>query len=126
MQTEETLQEQKKQLKESKIAFLTSIIDASARYERLLVNKDFQDVIDDLKNIVNLHDNEIKGYLRVYSLTSSFFKKMRLAEVLGQHQLKKDQIEEALNYPKLIVQKAVEAREELAVLKAQEKELNHV
>lgn len=126
MQTEDTLIDTKKKLLNDKINFLTDIVNASARYERLLANKDFQDILTDLKNLIDLHENEIKGYLKAYSLTSSFFKKMRLAEVLGQHQLRKDQIEEAVNYPKLIVDKAVEAREELAKLKDQEKEINHV
>lgn len=126
METEESKLDKKQKLIESKKGFLSDIINAAARYERLLANKDFQDVLADLRNVVSLHEDEIKGYLKAYSMTSSFFKKMRLAEVLGQHQLKKDQIEEAVNYPQLLVQKAVEAREELAVLKDQEKELNHV
>jgi hypothetical protein len=47
---------------------------------------------------------------------------MRLAEIMAQHQLRRDQITSAINYPNMIVQKANEAREELSKLKEQEKE----
>jgi hypothetical protein len=122
MQTEDIVQDKKKELIENKKKFLIDIIAASARYERLLSNKDFIDIMKDLTNVVSMHDNEIKGYLSVYSMSSSFFKKMRLAEVMSQHQLKRDQIQEAINYPQNIVQQASIAREELDKLKQQEKE----
>lgn len=126
METPLSTEEKKIQLRNDRIQFLTDIITASSRYERLLANSDFIAVMNDLQNVVKNHDDEIQGYLQAYSLTSSFFKKMRLAEVLGQHQLRKSQILDAINYPKMIVEKAKEARESLAKLKEQEKETNHV
>jgi len=126
MQTELTLHAKKQEQLAVKRAYQEEIIKASARYERLLANKDFQDVLTDLKNLVKLHQDEILGFLRVYSLTSSFFKKMRLVEVMSQHQIRKEQIEEAINYPSLIVQNAEIAREDLAKLKEQEKENSNV
>ena len=127
METIISAEERAKAKREEHKLFLEQIITASARYERLLVNKDFQDIMADLKNVVDMHEKEIKVYLQSYSLSSSFFKKMRLAEVMGQHQMKKEQIEEAINYPKMIVAKAAEAREVLAKIKEQElKENNNV
>jgi hypothetical protein len=126
MQTEEATLSAKQKLIESKQKFLTDIILAAARYERLLVNKDFQDLLLDLSNLVKLHDDEIKGYLATYSISSSLFKKMRIAEIMGQHQLRRDQIQEGINYPQMLVGKAREAREELAKLKEQEKENTNV
>lgn len=126
METIDIQEAKKEQIKKEKLDFLQSIIVASARYERLLANKDFQDVLSDLQNVVKVHEEEIAGYLKAYSFTTSFFKKMRLAEVLGQHQMRKTQIEEAISYPNVIVEKARQAREELSTLKAQEKEITHV
>jgi len=126
MQTMEVVEDRKKVILDEKKQFLEDIIKAAARYERLLTNKDFQDVLSDLRTIADLHDKEVKVYLTMYTSASSFFKKIRFAEVMSQHQSKKETIEEAVNYPSLIVQKAEIAREELAKLKIQEKENENV
>lgn len=115
-------EERKKNYMDEKAKFLEEIITAAARYERLLALKDFQDLLVDLGKLVALHKSEINSYLEAYSLASSFFKKMRLAEVMAQHQIRMQQIQEAVNYPQVLVQKAVESREELAKLKAMAKE----
>lgn len=125
METPQAAEEKRKLLRDEKIKFLQEIISAAARYERLLAVQDFQDILTDLKKLVELHETEIRGYLAAYSMSSSFFKKMRLAEVLGQHQLKKTQIEDAINYPQQLVDKASEAREEIAKLKALDKETSN-
>lgn len=126
MQLQSDIELKKQERKEQEIKFLTEIVEASARFERLLANSDFVKVLEDLKRVAQTHDEEIQGYLKAYSFSTSFFKKMRLAEVLGQHQMRKDAILEAISYPSLIVEKAREAREKLAQLKSQEKELSHV
>lgn len=125
METELMLEEKKQRIVEEKKKFLKEIIDASARYERLLANSDFINVLSDLKNLCKLHEDEIQGYLKAYSMSTSFFKRMRLMEVLGQHQLRKEQIENAINYPAMIVSKANEAREDLAKISEQERENHH-
>lgn len=126
METPQSTEDKKKLLRQEKIKFLEDVVAAAGRYERLLVNQDFIDMLADLKKISDLHESEIRGYLAAYSMSSSFFKKMRLAEVLGQHQLRKSQIDEAMSYPATLVQKAVEAREEIAKLKALDKETTNV
>lgn len=126
METPQAVEERKKELQQQKIKFLEEVISAASRYERLIVNKDFLDVLEDLKKLVDLHKSEINGYLTAYSLSSSFFKKMRLAEVMSQHQLRMQQIQDAINYPQTLVQKAIEAREELVKLKTIERENSNV
>lgn len=126
METPQAVEDKKKQLREDKAKFLQEIVAAAGRYERLLVNQDFVDMLEDLKKVAELHEKEVRGYLAAYSLSTSFFKKMRLAEVMGQHQLRQSQIEEAISYPATLVQKAVEAREEIAKLKALDKETTNV
>ena len=120
MITEEAKQNQHKTVLEEKKQFLKEIVDAAARYERLMVNKDFLDVLADMENVAKLHAEEVQGFLKAYSLSTSFFKKMRLAEVMGQHQMRQEQIIEAVNYPKLMVEKAKEARELLSKIREQE------
>lgn len=126
METPQAVEERKKELQQQKTKFLEEVISAASRYERLIVNKDFLDVLEDLKKLVDLHKAEINGYLTAYSLSSSFFKKMRLAEVMSQHQLRMQQIQDAINYPQTLVQKAIEAREELVKLKTIERENSNV
>lgn len=126
METPQSTEDKKKLLRQEKIKFLEDVVAAAGRYERLLVNQDFIDMLADLKKISDLHESEIRAYLAAYSMSSSFFKKMRLAEVLGQHQLQKSQIDEAMSYPATLVQKAIEAREEIAKLKALDKETTNV
>lgn len=126
METPQAAEDKRKTLVENKIQFLREIITASARYERLNANQDFIDILNDLKNIVAMHKAEIEGYLTAYSLTSSFFKKMRLAEVMGQHQMRMQQIQEAISYPASIIQKAVDARTEIAKLIELQKEIANV
>lgn len=87
--------------KEESISEAKAIIRASARYERLVVLGDFQDMLKDLENLKKVHEAEVKGWTEQLEGTS-FFKKMRLVEVISVHQIRANQIIEALAYfPKL-------------------------
>ena len=122
MITEENKAEKAKSQLEEEIDYLKQIIEASSRYERLLSNSDFNGILADLKKVAQFHKEEIDNYLKMFSLSTSFFKRMRLTEVMSQHQTKMDIIIEAIMYPEKIVSKAIEARERIAKIKEQEKE----
>lgn len=123
MITEEARQTQEKDQRDENIKWLKQIIDAAARYERLMSNKDFQDYLSDRQKIIQLHEGEIQGYLQMIAAAPSIFKRMRLMEVITQHQIRKECVEESILYPHQIIQKAREAREELKTIR--EKENHH-
>lgn len=108
----EELQRRKKYLRE--------IVDASARYERLLSQKDFQDVLMDMKRLSDIHGQQIDGWMKEKLNSDSPFKRMRLESVILKHQIRKEQIDEAMSYPQHIVQEANQAREELTRIKEEE------
>jgi len=88
--------------KEAQIKYSKDLIRAAARYERLTSLRDFQDMLYDLENLKVVHENEVKGWTQQLE-GSSFFKKLRLMEVIATHQIRINQISEALAYfPKLI------------------------
>lgn len=95
--------------KEEAIKEAKEIIKAAARYERLAVNKDFIDVINDLKGVKETHDQQAKGWLEQIE-GMSLFKSMRLLEVIKVHQIRANQLNEAINYIPRIMKQADEAR----------------
>lgn len=97
-----------------------SIIKAAGVYERLETNEDWQKVQEHMKDLSRVHSEQIAGYLGLMAGTS-FFKRMRLLDVVMVHQIRMEQINEGLNYPKRIMFEAVSARERLAQIREKEK-----
>lgn len=106
--------------REAKKKFLKQIITSAAKYERLMVNDDFKEVLSDLENVMKHHETEVKGFISVLAESTSIFKRMRIMEAVTQHQIRLDHLKEAVTYPQRLIQHAQEAREMLSQLKSQE------
>lgn len=102
------------------IKYCKEVIRAAARYERLMALKDFTDLLEDLKNLIKIHEQEINGWTTLTE-GASFFKRMRLNDTILVHAIRKNQLNEAINYPAKIIAAAREAREGLALLTEEEK-----
>lgn len=120
MITEEERIKTKQGIIEERKKFLKQVIDASARYERLLSDKDFQNVLEDLQKVVDIHNREIAILVKNLCDESNFFKRMRVESILRIHQVRKDQLLEALVYPEKLVHEARLAREELKQIRTEE------
>lgn len=114
IQGEEEQREERKQ-------FLKQVIDSSGRYERLLVNKDFQDLLKDLRGVMGIHDREITRLVADMLASDSPFKRFRLESVLMKHQSRKEQLAEAVGYPDRLLHEARQAREEMSKIHEEEK-----
>lgn len=96
------------------------VIKCAARYERLMANKDFQDALKDAREIKETHENQVKGWAKQLEGVS-YFKSMRLLEVIKVHQIRANQINELLNYIPKLIHDADLARE---YLKSEEAQFN--
>lgn len=125
MITEEQKQLQDNEKTEARKYFLKQVIKASSKYERLMSNSDFLAMLKDLQGIVDTHRAEIDGYTSAYASASSIFRKMRIMEVISQHEIRRQQIQEAINYPQSLIDNVSKFREEYAKLTANERGANH-
>lgn len=125
MITEEQKQLQQNEKVEARKDFLKQVIKAAAKYERLMSNSDFLAMLTDLQRIVDTHSAEINGYISAYAGSSSIFRKMRIMEVVSQHEIRRQQIQEAINYPQSLIDNVSKFREEYAKLTADERGANH-
>ena len=89
------------------------IIRASARYERLESNQDWIDSCKDLENLIEIHKSQIEGALTQFA-EAAFLDRFKIEQFIIVHQIRMEQIKEAINYPKRIIHQANEAREWLA------------
>lgn len=121
MITEKAKQDiQKSQIEEQKQE-AEEVLKAAAIYERLDANPDFQQAVEHMRGVMKIHDEQIAGYQAMLE-TASFFKRIKLMDVIVVHQIRKNQIQEAINYPKRIMFQAQQAREFLRTQRAKEKE----
>lgn len=95
------------------------VIKAAAIYERKMADPDFLAILDHMMKLVDLHQHQINGWM-VQMESCSFFKRLKIMDTIMVHQIRKSQILEAVNYPKHIVQQAIQAREILDSLKEKE------
>ncbi len=121
MITEEDRQRTETEELQARKDWCKQVIEAAARYERIASNRDFIDIVKDMEKVIEAHKLEIDLYVKELSEENNLFKQMRIASVLRIHQIRKDQIMEAINYPKRIIFQANQAREELLKIKEQEK-----
>jgi hypothetical protein len=96
--------------KKEKIDYALDVIKRAAPYERLMVNKDFQIVLKDIKDTIKIHQEQIDGYQQQL-ITASIFKEMRILSVMKVHMIRKQQLEEAVSQPEKIIFHAAECRE---------------
>jgi hypothetical protein len=99
------------------------VIKVGERYERLLANKDFQDMLNDLRTTVKVHRQQLESHQAQLNQADSPFKVLRVAMVMKVHLMRLAQIEEAIQRPETLVTMANNSRERLDKIIELEKEL---
>lgn len=102
------------------------LVRVGERYERLLANKDFRDMLSDLETTLKIHRKEVDALMMDLDQANSPFKLMRVAMVLKVHRERMKQIEEAIHRPEQLVEAAKSAQDELNNIEKQEKEIPDV
>lgn len=91
------------------IAYWEEVLQKSEKYERLMQDSDFTDILKDIQQTIDLHDTEIKFCLEKMSeytpkLEQDAFHSIRV------HQILKEQAAHAMRRPQEIVELAKKAR----------------
>lgn len=113
---------------QNELRYWTEVLQKSEKYERLKENEDWQDVFKEIRHVLKVHNDEIAKALD--TLTGLGPKDREQAnDVVLIHQIRKEQVEEALKEPERILEMAKRARERIpevkeAIRTAQE-ELTH-
>lgn len=100
------------------------IIKAAAIYERLEANGDWAACMIHLQNLADLHQRQIIGWLERVESTEELVKRQQIFETIMTHQIRRSQIQEAIGYPKAVIQQAIKAREHLQKLREKENQSN--
>lgn len=103
-------QQIEKKSMEEQIKTAEEIIKAAAVYERLAINADYKTMIGHLEGLRDIHQDQINGWMNQMA-GASFFKRIKFMDVMLIHQVRKEQLQEAINYPKQLMHAANEARE---------------
>jgi hypothetical protein len=115
METEYGQIEIKVQSLEREIAYWKEVLQKSEKYERLMQEPDFLEVLKDLDQGIEAHDNEIEKCL---DGMAEYSPKL-LAEAqhtIFVHQILREQSKKARNRPKEILELAKEARKRIPEL----------
>lgn len=99
------------------------IVKSAGVYERLEANQDWIEHKKHLEDLTKIHKGQIDGWMGQMA-AASFFKRLKMLDVALVHQIRKEQLEEWINYPSRIIQQANQAREILADLRKKEKANN--
>lgn len=112
------------------IQYCKDVIKAAGRYERLLVDSDFKEVLADLTRLAGIHKQQIDGWLSQLegcinddeAQENPVQKHLRIFELIKVHQCRMNQLHEAIKYPQQLIQTANEARTTLHKLLKEDKE----
>lgn len=121
MRTESSRQKAQKEEDNTAKENLQEIIKTAEVFERLEANPDWKTVKGYLKGLVDIHQVQINGWMSQMGGTS-FFKRIKILDVIMVHQVRMEQAKEALSYPERMIQEAITARELLVQLRKKEKE----
>ena len=124
VEQERVERERNKLIEERK--FLRQVIQSGEKYERLVNNSDFNGYVKDVQVRIDAHDANIKGYIGQMSSCASPFKRMRLADLIQQHQIRKEECETLIQFPESTRSAKEEALQRLETIDKLEKEINHV
>lgn len=103
---------------ENAIKYWTEVLQKAEKYERLMQETDFKEVLQDIQGTVDAHDGEIKSCLDNMSqytpkLEADAWHSIRV------HQILKEQAQRAMKRPQEVVELAKKARTELPELTKQ-------
>lgn len=113
---EATRKESEDVVQEEQKKYLEEVIKASSKFERLLSNSDFLELLKDMEDVIKAHQEQINGFMHSM-IGTSIFKQMRILSVIQVHQIRMEQLKEAIARPKQIVLMAQSAREEIKNMK---------
>lgn len=99
---------------------LNKVIRASERYERLLANKDFQDMLNDLRDVQKVHREQLAVMDIDLDQASSPFKINRIAVARKMHLNRMQQLNEAIKQPEALVNMGKIARARIEELEKTE------
>jgi hypothetical protein len=107
---------------ENEIKYWTEVLQKSEKYERLMQDSDFKDVLKDIEQTVAAHENEIKMCL---DGMSEYTPKLEVDvwHSIRVHQILKEQAQWAMKRPQETIELAKQAREKIPALKKQLMEL---
>lgn len=103
MRFEDEAVEEKKRDSTHELQELYKVIKASERYERLSSNKDFQDCLNDLRDVLKVHREQLLLMDIDLDQATSPFKINRIAIGRKMHLNRMQQISEAIRQPEAIV-----------------------
>lgn len=115
-----------KETMEGNISLAEDILRKAEKYERLKGNPDWEGVLEDIKVLMGIHDKEISNALAQLTSVRPSGTMAEDNKVYGRddwfdfilmHQIRKEQLQEALNEQKRILEAAKMAREALPKLK---------
>lgn len=116
MITEEDREKKEKDLVSENIQIAQEMLQKSEKYERLKGNPDWEGVKEDIKIVCDIHRREIK-YATEMLPRLSFFKRMKTVDFITEHQIRLEQLEEALQEERRILEAGRLARETLPLLR---------
>lgn len=125
---------------ENGIRLCEEVLAKAEKYERLKENKDWQEYLNDLKILVDLHDREIRlGVTMIpdapnsaYIKTDDFGKpsvvssRADWADFIARHEVQRMELSNWIKEPDRILAMASMAREKIPVLKEKLKEISRV
>ena len=117
---EDRVRERQDKLHDS-IRLCQDILKKAEKYERLKDNDDWKGVLEDINILRDLHRREIDSAQKMMT-RQSFFRKMRTVDFIVEHQIRLEQIEEALKEMDRIIAAAKIARERLPEFQTQLRE----
>jgi hypothetical protein len=122
MLTEQDKQDQEKKIIEDKIKWNSEIIVAAAKYERLAENRDYQGVINDMKSVKEILDNELLILSKQLVMEEDPIKRETVYNEFLAKSVRRMVVEEGYHYTNRITHEASVARDENVVLRQQLKE----
>lgn len=116
METDYDQLERKHQSLSNELVYWTEVLQKSEKYERLKDDGDWQDVFKEIRHVLKVHDDEIAKALETLSGLNPRDREDANSVILI-HQIRKEQIQEALNEPERIADLARRARERIPDIK---------
>jgi hypothetical protein len=122
MLTEQDRQDQEKNELQAKLKWNSEVIVAAAKYERLVDNRDYKDILNDMNNVKEVLDTEILMLSNQLVMEEDPIKRETVFNEFMAKSMRRLVIAEGISYTTRIIHEASVARDENVVLRQQLKE----
>lgn len=122
MLTEENKQTAEQAEYQERFDFNNQIVVAAAKYERILVNRDFLEILKDMQNVKEILDKELLTLSKQLIETDDPIERKTVLNEFINKSIRCKVINEAITYPELIVGRAFQAKEENTEIRKKLKE----